>query len=146
MIFPRTRYFIDSNIFLYCAGDKGELKSACLKILQEIEQAGSLIVTSVAVLEEVHFLFYRQSKNRKATTSFLKELVGSVGLILPWTWEDYELALRLFQRVSMPLRSIKDFYHVASMMNHDIQWIVSNDSDFDHFDGIHRFDPLRDVS
>ncbi|MBI1869886.1 MAG: hypothetical protein HYS07_01690 [Chlamydiae bacterium] len=38
---------------------------------------------------------------------------------------------------------MKDFYHVACMKNNGIQWMVSNDSVFDRFQGIRRMNPLK---
>ena len=140
---PRVRYFIDANVWLYAAGDRADLQTACLACLDAIREAGGFSVTSVGVLEEVWFLAYRQCRNPQVVQRLLRQIEQGVGWVVPVGLEDYHLAQRLFRRVRTPLSSTKDYVHVACMLNQDIRWIVSRDPDFDRFHAIRRVDPLR---
>ena len=142
MLERQTFYFIDTNIWLYAAGDQPTLQEACLACLEAIRQAESFSVTSVAVLEEVCFLAYRQRRDVALVSRLLERIEQAVGVLLPVTVEDYRLAVRLLQRVRVPLASTKDYFHVACMLNNRIRVIVSSDQDFDRFPAIHRLDPL----
>jgi len=126
------RYFIDSNVFLYAAGEVSSLKMKALETLEKLSQGGAIAVTNTAVIEEIHFICYRQTKDVKFCLNFLNDVQKGLGGLLPMTEEVVRVAIQLFERSKQKV-SIKDYYHVASMLVFDIETIVSFDSDFDRF-------------
>ncbi len=112
-----------------CAGDNEELKTVCLNLLESIRLAESFIATSIAVLEEVQFLAFKHHFVKKDVLALLKEIENSADLLLPVTISDYHLAMEFFIKDSLSLQSTKDYFHVACMLNANIRFIVSNDSD-----------------
>lgn len=130
------RYFIDSNVFLY-AGSSSPQKDQALEILEKLSETQAIPVTNTAVIEEIHFICYKQTKDPQFCLDFLNDVQKGLGLLLPMTSEIVEVAMTLFKESKHKV-SIKNYYHVASMLVFDIDTIVSFDHDFDHFEEIVR--------
>ncbi len=143
MIEANSRYFVDSNVFIYCAGDNAHLKDAATRIFEAVRDAQSLIVCSTAILEEVHFICYRQTMDRRRACAIVRDIVRSVAEVFPVTLQDTLLALELFRQTSLPTCSVKDYYHIACMINHEVPFILSFDADFDQFKTVRRINPLE---
>jgi predicted nucleic acid-binding protein len=108
--------------------------------------AGSFTATSIVILEEVQFLAFKHHPVKEDVFALLKEIENNTELLLPVTVSDYHLAMELFNKDSLSLQSTKDYFHAACMLNANIRFIVSNDSDFDHFQQIKRIDPIKFIS
>jgi len=138
---PAERCFIDSNIFLYAAGEPSLFKDQCLSLLGRLTKGNAVAVTNTAVLEEVHFVYFRQTGNVRECLRLLQDIRSSLGEILPMTEEVLLMAWRFFHTSSRRIMSVKDYYHAASMHLHGIKTIVSYDGDFDLIPGLRRIDP-----
>lgn len=132
------KYFLDANVFVYLSGADSPLKDKSISLIEQLAQAGGIAVTSIFVLEEVHYVLYRQSKDHRLCQKILKQIAESLGSILPVTGQVFEIACLLTGSLEKKQISIKDYYHVATMLIHQIENIVSFDTDFDHFEEIVR--------
>lgn len=134
-------YFIDSNVFLYAAGEHSFFKDASIGVLKRLAEAKGIAVTNVLCLEEVHYVYYQQTRNQAETVNLINDIKIGVGDVFPITLDELGMALGLFRKSRLPVTSIKDYYHVATMINNAVRSIISFDSDFDKFKDIHRIDP-----
>jgi hypothetical protein len=132
------RYFIDSNIFLYAAGQHSYFKDQCLGLLNELAANEAIAVTNTAVLEEVHYVYFRQTRKMKECIQLLKNIQAGLGEILPMTEEVIQIAWSLSIQSKKKVTSVKDFYHAASMIFFRIKNLLSYDTDFDSIPGINR--------
>lgn len=132
------KYFLDANVFVYAVGSESILKEKSLSLFVDLAKNGGIAVTSIFVLEEVHHVLYRQTKNHKLCEKILQQISGGLGDILPVTKQTFEIACSLTRNSKSRQVSIKDYYHVATMLVYRIEKIISFDTDFDHFDGIVR--------
>lgn len=141
MFTKKKRYFIDANVFLYAAAESSPLKNSCLNVFSEMIKAEAIPVTNTLILEEAHYIFYRQTKNKTHSIKFLNEIQQGIGVIYPLTESMMCLAWELFREAEKPLSSIKDYYHAACMLSQGIDTIVSCDADFDSIKKVKRLDP-----
>ncbi|MBF0105713.1 MAG: type II toxin-antitoxin system VapC family toxin [Deltaproteobacteria bacterium] len=138
MFFAGQKYFIDTNVFIYAAAESGHHKTSALKLLEDLGLNDGIAVTSVLVLEEAHFIFYRQTKDHRQTVQFIRDIQKGLGDVFGITQNTVNLALNLFNKSKTKV-SVKDYYHLASMIENHAETIISFDQDFDQFAEIVRF-------
>lgn len=63
--------------------------------------------------------------------------------VLPITKKEIELSLYYYQKYQKDSIGPRDIIHVATMLNHDIEMIISVDRHFDLIKEVNRIDPLE---
>lgn len=126
--------YIDSNIFVLAAIDKGELGNDCRDILKAIESQKLSCAASVLVIDETVWVVKKKEGKEKAIR------IGKAMLSLPIKWmaADKAIAVRMMDIFEKNDLSPRDSIHVSSMKEGGLTSILSEDSDFDRVVGITR--------
>ncbi len=133
---------LDSNVPMYAAGQEHPYRSPCQRVLERIVAGELEAVTNVEVHQEIlhrYIAIGLAAKGREVSQDF-QHLVPRV---LPVTLEEIELARELSARY--PELPGRDLVHLAVMLNHGIEIVVSADRHFDRFSEIRRLDPTGTV-
>ena len=130
-------YFMDSNIIMYALGSHYTLKTPCIRILEKIRSAKMQVCTNTEIFQEILYRYYSIGKKDVAhkACELLKEIADP---ILPVTIEDITKAMYLMDQYTVPVR---DAIHTATMLNSNIQHIISTDTHFDIIQEITRIKP-----
>ncbi|MBN1626966.1 MAG: type II toxin-antitoxin system VapC family toxin [Deltaproteobacteria bacterium] len=131
-------YFIDTNIFIYAKGKDHPLKSSCISMIKKI---GNQEITAIINTEVIQEILYRYQSIKKLPSgiSLAKEAVKICSLILPVEERDLSLAMEILG--SNPRIQTRDAFHAATMLNHNINEILSTDPHFDLIPNIRRIQP-----
>ena len=131
-------FFIDTNIFIYSVGQDHPLKSQCAAVIRRIQSGEFGAILNTEIIQEV--LYRYQSINQlQLGIRLAREAMALSSKIIPVTERDLSLALELLE--SHPQIDTRDAFHAATMINNEIEEIISTDSHFDLIPGIHRIDP-----
>lgn len=159
---PKSKSFIDANIFLYSIFGHPTLKSQCKEFLLKVENGIFESVTSTLVLNEVmHKLMLaevakiKQLSSERDALRLIKEQPEIVSS-LTMTWRDYtdlkkypivivsideeimDTAVEISKKYGL---LTSDSVHVAVMNSNNILNIASNDGDFERVKGIKVWSP-----
>lgn len=133
--------FIDTNVFLYRAGDDPDWRDAAARALVRFRDRGEVLITNAEVLQEIlHHYFGR--RRPLVARAVHRVAVETCAEIIPVTEHHTARALALL--LGHPELSARDAIHVATMEERGIRTILSADSDFDPVPGVDRIDP-RDL-
>ena len=159
---PKSKIFIDANIFLYGAMDYTRYRAACRAFLQNIESGTYFAATSALVLNEiVHKLILAETTKtyRLRSESEAKKLIeDKPGTISSLTrvWKTYAviraypLVIYSIDMATMDMAAnlssryglfISDASHLAVMKMNGISNIVTNDNDFQLAEDISIYKP-----
>ena len=128
-------FFVDANVFLYAA-TPSEYQAPCTAVLQAVARGDAPGRTSTAALEEVWHVEWRaQDETFGGLTARAHVLMAP---LLSVTDEIFARALAL----EASALGTNDRLHVTTCLEHEIETIVSTNSDFDGLAGIRRVDPL----
>ena len=129
------KVFVDSNIPMYVAGAQHEHRDPARRFLERVEKGQIEASTSTEVLQEI--LYRYSSIGRRDLASGVYDLFAEAcPVVLDVTLADTDRARNLISESSGI--SPRDAIHAAVMLNHDIEWIATFDSDFDRIPGIRR--------
>ena len=133
------RVFVDTNVPMYAGGKVSSYKVPCAKVLELVAKESMEATTSSEVFQEILYRFWYLKEVDKGLAIF--DHFGQIlSDVLPVTLEDVKKARVLSEQYSdIPPR---DLLHVATMINNQIDFIVSADKDFDGVSEIERVDPL----
>ncbi len=127
--------FIDSNVPMFIVGAPHPHKLDSQRLLERCISDGEHLVTDAGVLQEILHR-YVVIEGRDAIQPAFEALLGVVDEVFPVELRDVERAKgillandRLFAR---------DALHLAVMEQQKVERILSFDSGFDSFPGIHR--------
>ncbi len=126
--------YIDSNIFIYATLDTEKLGKQCRTIIEAINEQSITCASSYLVIDEVLWIL-KKNIGRTDASTIIKSMLS-----LPIKWIDVNDAvilhlLSLFEQTSLDPR---DTLHLASMKEHALSTIISEDADFDKIKGIKR--------
>lgn len=130
--------FVDSNIFMYAAGEEHAHKIRSVRFLHRAAAGEIEACTSVEVLREILHRYRHIGRWDRGKTVYLlaKKIVPH---ILPLTSDILDDAYRLMEKY--PSIYARDGVHAASCLAHGVQSIVSFDRDFDLIGQIRRIEP-----
>ncbi len=127
--------FIDSNIPMYVAGREHPNREPSLRFLEAVRRNDVEACTSTEVLQEI--LYRYSAVGRFDVAREVYDLfVAMCPMIFGVTLTDTNLARDILMKRQGV--SARDAVHAAVMLNHDIEWIATFDSDFDRVEGIRR--------
>jgi predicted nucleic acid-binding protein len=128
--------FIDSNIPMYVAGREHANREPSLRFLDAVRRKDVEGCTSTEVLQEILYRYSALGRFEVAREVY-DLFVAICPVIFDVTLTDTNLARDLLMKRQGV--SARDAVHAAVMLNHDIEWIATFDSDFDRVAGIRRF-------
>jgi predicted nucleic acid-binding protein len=133
--------FLDTNVLLrHFTGDDPQKAFACYSLLQRIEHAEEVVVTSDMVIAETVFLLHsprHYDLSRERIRELLEPLLDLRGIRLP----NKALYKRTFHLYCQGKISFPDAFNAAYMQAEGLTEIYSYDTDFDQVEGIRRVEP-----
>ncbi len=132
--------FLDTNVFIYAAGQDHPQKAPSVALLTRIANGEVAGVTSVEVVQELHHVYRRRGMLREGV-ALGREVLRLFPEILPITRRDLERAGQLLER--LPQLSPRDALHAATALGQGVDVIVSVDPDFDVIREIRRLLPAE---
>jgi predicted nucleic acid-binding protein len=139
MVLAKPIYFLDSTTLINAIDRSGEYRQQCLNIITKAAKGQINAATSIETLEETLFIL---SKLASVTTaiSFIRDLLSMTKIKkYPLDQSIFEQALEIME--TTPLKRPKDAINVATMLEHDIQVIISEDKEYDKIGLIQRVHP-----
>ncbi|MGI9017753.1 MAG: type II toxin-antitoxin system VapC family toxin [Euzebya sp.] len=127
--------FVDSNVPMYLVGTNHPNKSSAQQVLETLVSRSEILVTDAEVLQEILHR-YQAIRRPEAIQPAFDALLNVVDEVLPITLPHVEAAKEILLGGS-PL-SARDALHVAVMETHGIAAVVTFDTGFDSYPGIHR--------
>lgn len=134
-----SRCLIDVNIPMYAGGQAHPLRSPAQDIIRAIASGQLDAVTDAEVLQEILHRYLYIGEREKGLQIFDHFDRLMTGRILPVTDVDVRKARALAEE--HPRLGPRDLIHLAVMLNHGIDRIVTADRGFDGVEGVTRIDP-----
>ena len=135
----KPTYFLDSTTLIHAIDKNAEYHDQCLKVITRAAKGQINTATSLETLEETLFILSKLTTTTtalRATQDFLK-MTKIRKLAMNQTI--LEQALEIIK--TTPLKRPKDAINAATMLEHDIQTIISEDKDYDKVSLIQRIHP-----
>lgn len=130
--------FIDTNIFIYAAGEPHPYKKPSKQLLEKIAINRLRAITNTEVLQEILHRYWVIGKPQIGFAIF-DDSLKIVPVILPINKQDILKARELLQKYNMI--EPRDAVHVAVMLNYGIKTLYSYDQHFDQIKVIRRIQP-----
>ena len=132
-------YFLDSTTLIHAIDKKAEHHKECLNIITKAAKGEINAATGLETLEETLFILSKLTSTStalRATNDYLRMT----------KIQKYEMKLAIFEHTLeimeiTPLRRPKDAINVATMLEHHIPKIISEDKEYDKVDLIQRVHP-----
>ena len=135
----KPTYFLDSTTLIHAIDKNAEYHDQCLKVITRAAKGQINTATSLETLEETLFILSKLTTTTtalRATQDFLKMTKIRK---LEMNQTILEQALEIIETTQ--LKRSKDAINVATMLEHDIQTIISEDKDYDKVSLIQRIHP-----
>ena len=126
--------YIDSNVFIFAATDKGKLGQNCREIIRRINEQKITCAASFLVIDEVMWIL-KKSVGRDSTIKITKAMLS---MPIKWVEVDKSVIIKMIDIFEKTTLDPRDAIHIASMKELGLSVIVSEDNDFDKVDGIGR--------
>ncbi len=135
----KPTYFLDSTTLIHAIDKNAEYHNECLNVIARAAKGQIDTAISLETLEETLFILSKLTTTTtalRATRDFLK-----MNKIRKFEMNQtiLEQALEIIE--TTPLKRPKDAINVATMLEHDIQTIISEDKDYDKVGLIRRIHP-----
>jgi len=138
----KSTYFLDSPTLIHAIDKSAEYHKDCLNIIDKATKGKINAATSLETLEEALFILSKLLQTSIAiriTRNYVK--IKEIN--------KYEMKLTTFEHALeimevTPLKRPKDAINVATMLEHNIQKIISEDKEYDKVNLIERVHP-KDV-
>lgn len=136
-------YFLDSTTLIHAIDKSAEYHKECLNLISKAAKGEINAATSLETLEETLFILSKLTSTPTAlrvTYDYLKMV----------KIKKYEMDQAVFERALeimeiTPIKRPKDAINVATMLEHDIPKIISEDKEYDKAGLIQRVHP-KDLS
>lgn len=132
------RVFLDTNVFLYAAGQGHPQRDACAKVLRRVAEGTLEATANSEVIQEILYVLVRRGR-RDDGLVLSRHVAALFPDLLPVTGEDMRRACDLIERY--PGLPVRDAVHAATMIGHGLQQVISVDEDFDQIREIRRIAP-----
>lgn len=138
----KSNYFLNSSTLIHAIDRDAEYQKECLNVINRAAKGSIKAATSLETLEETLFILSKLTSVEvaiRAVRDYLK--LGKI--------EKHEMRRITFENAIeimevTPLRRPKDAINVATMLEHGITKIISEDTDYDEIDIVERVHP-KDV-
>jgi hypothetical protein len=131
--------FIDTNIPMYAAGAPHPLREPAQRVILAVAAGELDAVTDAEVFQEILYRYLHIGEREKAFQVFDRFRRIMMGRILPIEDTDVQQARTLAERY-LDL-SPRDLIHLAVMLHHDMEEIITTDAGFDLVKEVRRIDP-----
>ena len=132
------RVFLDTNVFLYAAGQAHPRREACVKVLRRVAEGTLEATANSEVIQEILYVLVHRGRGETGVT-LARHVAALFPDLLPVTGEDMRRACDLVERY--PTLSVRDAVHAATMLGNGLQQVISVDEDFDQIREIRRVAP-----
>ena len=129
---------VDSNIFMYAAGELHPNKKPSVAWLERVARAEIDAVIDAEVLQEILHR-YRAIRRWKAGRKVYDQVRCLVPVVVPVDVQVLDRARVLLDRHSRLMA--RDALHAAVVQEHGLEAVCSYDKDFDRIDGVARIQP-----
>ena len=126
--------YIDSNIFIFAAIDKGKLGQNCREIIRLINEQRIACASSFLVIDEVIWIL----KKKVGKDSAIKIIKAMLSMPIKWIDVDKSVIIKMIDVYEKTALDPRDAIHISSMKRVGLSIIASQDEDFDKVDGIER--------
>ena len=126
--------YIDSNIFIFAATDKGKLGQNCREIIKLINEQKIPCAASFLVIDEVMWIL----KKNVGRNSAIKITKAMLSMPIKWIEVDKSVIINMINIFEKTKFEPRDAIHIASMKKLGLSSIISEDNDFDNMEGIER--------
>ena len=132
-------YFLDSTTLIHAIDKNAEYQKECLNIISKAAKGEINAATSLETLEETLFILSKLTSQSTAIR-VIHDLLKMTKI------KKYETKLTIFEHALeiieiTPLKRPKDAINVATMLEHGIPKIVSEDEEYDEAGLIQRVHP-----
>ena len=122
-------YFLDSSTLIHAVDRSAEHHEECLNIVTKAAKGQISAATSLETLEETLFILSKLTTTTTAL-SVTRDVLKMTKI------KKYEMNQSIFEQAleimeTTPLKRHKDTINVATMLEHDIQIIISEDKEYD---------------
>ncbi|MEE8358487.1 MAG: type II toxin-antitoxin system VapC family toxin [Candidatus Hydrothermarchaeales archaeon] len=131
--------YIDSNIFIFAATDKGKLGQNCREIIKLINEQKIACAASFLVVDEVIWIL-KKSVGKDSAIKITKAMLST---LVKWIEIDKLVIIKMINIYEKTTLDPRDAIHIASMKKVGLSVIVSEDDDFDKVDGIERINASK---
>ena len=138
----RPTYFLDSTTLIHAIDKEAECQKECLNIINKVVKGVIRAATSLETLEEVLFILSRLTSTETAIHVVRDYLRLEKIKKYEMSHTTFVHALEIMEIT--PLKRPKDAINVATMLEHNIAKIISEDEDYDKIDLVERVHP-RDM-
>lgn len=129
--------FLDTNIFMYAAGQKHPYKEPSIKLLELITMEEIQVAINVEVIQEILHRYTHIGKKSKGL-KLARNILGLIDKIYGVEQIDTEEAIEILDMYNITSR---DAVHAATCKNRGIGSICSYDEHFDEIDFLERKTP-----
>jgi len=126
--------YVDSNIFIFAATNKGKLGQNCREIINLINEKRIMCASSLLVIDEVMWIL----KKKAGKDCAIKITKAMLSMPIKWVEVDKSVIIKMIDIFEKTTLDPRDAIHIASMKELGLSVIVSEDNDFDKVDGIGR--------
>ena len=138
------KYFLDSSTLIHAVDKTAQFHNECLNILIKCSKAEINAATSLETLEETLYILSKLT-NSSTALGIITDLLKMSKIT------KYEMDLSIFEQAleiieTTPLKSPKDAINVATMLENKIEFIVSEDKDYDRVNLIQRIHPKEIIA
>ncbi len=131
--------YIDSNIFIFAATDKGKLGQNCREIIRLINEQKIACAASFLVVDEVIWIL-KKSVGKDTAIKITKAMLS---MPVKWIAIDKSVIIKMINIYEKTTLDPRDAIHISSMKKVGLSVIVSEDDDFDKVDGIERINASK---
>lgn len=131
--------YIDSNIFIFAATDKGKLGQNCREVIRLINEQKIICASSFLVVDEAIWVL----KKSVGKDSAIKITKAMLSMPIKWIEIDKSVIIRMIDIYDKTTLDPRDAIHISSMRKVGLSVIVSEDNDFDKVDGIERINASK---
>ena len=132
------RVFLDTNIFLYAAGQAHPQRDVCARVLRRVAQGALAATANSEVIQEILYVLVRRGRGADGV-ALARHVAALFPDLLPVTGEDMRRACDLIERY--PKLPVRDAVHAATMLGNGLEQVISVDEDFDQVREIRRVAP-----
>jgi len=135
----KPTYFLDSTTMIHAIDKEAEYQEECLNIINKAAKGLINTATSLETLEETLFILSKLISPQTAirvTRDYLKLQKIKKYEMRQTTFEH---ALEIME--TTPFKRPKDAINIATMLEHNITKIISEDEDYDKIDLVERVHP-----
>jgi hypothetical protein len=131
--------YIDSNIFIFAATDKGKLGKDCREIIKFINEEKISCAASYLVLDEVIWILKKNVGKEYA----IKITKAILSMRIKWIEVNKSIIIRMIDVYEKTTLDPRDSFHISSMKEAGLSVIVSEDNDFDKVEWVERIDASK---